>query len=46
MIKVIQDLLRDEMQLLRSGRCNMGCSFAMLVYMQSHQLCDTSFRDV
>ena len=45
MIKVIQDI-RDEMQLLRSGRCNMGYSFAMLIYLQSHQLCDTSFRNV
>ena len=45
MIKVIQDL-RDEKKLLRSGRCNMGCSFPMLIYMQAHQLCDTSFRNV
>jgi len=41
MTKVIQEL-HDEMQLLRSGICNMGYSFAMLIYLQSHQLFDTS----
>ena len=31
---------RDEMQLLRSGRCNMDYQFAMLIYLQSHELFD------
>ncbi len=40
MTKVIQEFC-DEMQLLRFGRCNMGYSFDMLIYLQSHQLFDT-----
>ena len=41
---VIQDL-RDEMRLLRSGRCNMDYQFAVLTYLQSHQLFDPLLRN-
>ena len=40
----MQDL-RDEMQLLRSGRCNMDYQFAILIYLQSDQLSDTLLRN-
>ncbi len=45
MTKVIQEI-RDEIQLLRSGRCKMEYNFAMLIYLQSHQLFDASLRNV
>ena len=38
--------IRDGMQLLISGRCNMGYRFAMLIYLQSHQLFDPLLHNV
>ena len=43
MTKFMQEI-RDGMQLLISGRCNMGSRFAMLIYLQSHQLFDPSLH--
>ena len=45
MTKALQELLAD-VRLLRSGRCKMEHSSAMLIYLPSHQLFDASLHNV